>query len=328
MFPRQRRSCDHLRGCGSYPTTSGQGYSEGVGLVRGDVGDQIIVAPLSGYYSFIDNSTATIQLTPSEASYRDITFTITNILPSIQLTQSPMFIRGGERLGVFTSDPQQLNNDDDEYYIHIAAYKTIGSEIFTINPTQYLQPIHNPQVDIRYDCNDLVTYIGQMVVDRRSLAPESPTTVPYGSVIVDDAIPDHEFTRPVDHILHSQGTILSGASVEVLSSSTFIMVGPIPVQFGKNSCNHQFQLNTSILAFSQIFELLGAINLTTHLISACSPTRLSSLSLPRLSQELRVMLGRTVSCMPLSLLKEVYSKHRYLYISNKTSSNGPSLQGM
>ena len=137
-------------------------------------------------------------------------------------------------LGFYSPDSQQ-SDGNDEYYIHLAAYKTIGSDAFTINPTQYLQPIHDPQVEIEYDCNDLVTYIGQMVVDRRPLAPESPTTVSYGSVLVDDAIPDHEFTRPVDHILHSHGTLLSGASVEVLSSSTFIMVGPIPVQFGKKN---------------------------------------------------------------------------------------------
>ena len=85
-----------MRGCGSYPTTSGQGHREGVALVRSDVEDETIVAPLSGYYSFVDNSTGTIRLTPSEASYQDITFTLTNILPSLQLTQSPLFIRGGE----------------------------------------------------------------------------------------------------------------------------------------------------------------------------------------------------------------------------------------
>ena len=40
LFPRQRRSCDHVSGCGSYPTTSHQEYGEGVALVTGD-GDQV-----------------------------------------------------------------------------------------------------------------------------------------------------------------------------------------------------------------------------------------------------------------------------------------------
>ena len=39
-FPRQRRSCDHVRGCGSYPTTSGRDYGEGVALVTSD-GEQV-----------------------------------------------------------------------------------------------------------------------------------------------------------------------------------------------------------------------------------------------------------------------------------------------
>ena len=195
------------------------------------------MAPLSGYYSLVSlpsyDSSSTIKLTPSEASFHSITFTLTHILPSVELTESPIFIRGGEPLGVFTPEPQQMS-DGDEYYIHVEAHKTIGSDMFTVDPTQFLQPIHDPSVELQYSCNDLVTYIGQTVVDRRSLAPDTPQSVPYGSELVENVIPDHEFSRPVDHLLISQGTILSGASVEVLSSSTFMMVGPIPVQFGKD----------------------------------------------------------------------------------------------
>ena len=60
-----------------------------------------------------------------------------------------------------------------------------------------------------------------------------PETAEFGEVFVEDAIPGHEFERPVDHTMHAQGTVLSGVSVELLSSRTFLMVGPIPVEFGK-----------------------------------------------------------------------------------------------
>ena len=41
QFPRQQRSCDHVRGCGSYQTTSGLDYGEGVALVITD-GEEVL----------------------------------------------------------------------------------------------------------------------------------------------------------------------------------------------------------------------------------------------------------------------------------------------
>ena len=178
------------------------------------------------------DSISTITLTPAEASYHDITFTLTHVLPSVELTDSPIFVRGGDPLGVYIAEPQ-TQNTDDEYYIHIEAFKTVESETYRVDPTQYLQPVQNPLVSLQYDCNDLVTYIGGSVVDRRTIASDVPSTVEFGDVLVEDTIPGHEFPRPVDHELHTVGTIVSGVSAEVFSSSAFFMVGPIPVQFGE-----------------------------------------------------------------------------------------------
>lgn len=196
-----------------------------------------VFAPLSGYYSASPgvppyDSSSTITLTPVESSYHDITFTLTHVLPTSDLTESPIFIRGGDPLGIFTREPQ-TPNVDEEYYIHLEAHKTVGNESYTIDPTQFLQPILEPQVSLQYDCNDLVTYIGGVVVDRRTLAPDQPEEVEFGEQLVEDAIPGHEFPLPVDGVLQARGTILSGSSAEVFSSSTFIMVGPIPVEFGE-----------------------------------------------------------------------------------------------
>ena len=202
-----------------------------------------MVAPVSGYYSLSSQSTpydpfTTLTITPAEPSFHGLSFTLTHILPSIELTDSPIFIPGGASLGIITPEPQSEENDD-EYYVHIEAHKTVGNETYTIDPTQFLQPILEPRVSLQYECNDLVTYIGGTVVDRRSLAPETSTVVEYGEEIVSEGIPDHEFPRPVDHVLQTQGTVLSGVSVEVFSSSTAVTVGTIPVQLGEGFKNYQ-----------------------------------------------------------------------------------------
>ena len=188
------------------------------------------MAPLSGYYS--QSSPGVILVSPAETSYTDLIFTLHHISPTVPLTVTPVFIRGGDPLGTLTSEPQNTDNND-EYYIHLEAHKRVGNETHSVDPSQFLQPIPTPSVALDYECNDLVTYVSGVVVDRHTLAPASPLVVDYGDVLVDDTIPGHEFSRPVDHTLHSQGTILSGTSVELLASSTFIMVGPIPVQIGK-----------------------------------------------------------------------------------------------
>lgn len=187
------------------------------------------MAPLSGYYSL---SASVISLSPAETSYHDLTFSLHHILPTLSLTETPVFIQGGQPLGILTAEPPPQNTEGD-HYIHLEAHKGVGNESHTLDPTQFLQPILRPSVAMDYDCNDLVTYIGGAVVDRHTLAPSSPEEVEYGEALVEDAIPEHEFPRPVDHTLHAQGTILSGVSADLLSSTTFVMVGPIPVQFGE-----------------------------------------------------------------------------------------------
>ena len=234
------------------------------------------MAPLSGYYS---QSSSTITLSPVEASYHDLTFSLSHIQPTITLTETPVFIRGGEPLGILTSEPPP-QNIEGEHYIHLQLHKRVGNETYALDPTQFLQPIVRPSVALEYHCNDLITYVGGSVVDRRSLVPQTHQEVEYGEPLVDDAIPAHEFPRPVDHVLKAQGTILSGASVELLSSSTFIMVGPIPMQFGE-PIFRPFSTLSSVLVLVQISELSVTTNWTILWNSLCCPARQLSPSLHR-----------------------------------------------
>ena len=53
------------------------------------------------------------------------------------------------------------------------AYKTVDSVQYTVNPTQFLQPNLRPAVSIEFGCNDLVTYVSGVVVERRPVAGTS-----------------------------------------------------------------------------------------------------------------------------------------------------------
>ena len=47
-------------------------------------------------------------------------------------------------------------------------------------------------------------------------------------------IPGHEFPQPRELVVRGAGTLTpSGGQVQFFSASTFLMVGPLPVQFGE-----------------------------------------------------------------------------------------------
>ena len=42
-------------------------------------------------------------------------------------------------------------------------------EWFRIDPTPFLQPLTDPHVNVQFDCNDVVVYVGGTIVERRAL---------------------------------------------------------------------------------------------------------------------------------------------------------------
>ena len=52
---------------------------------------------------------------------------------------------------------------------HVEAFKVLEGEWFRIDPTPFLQPLMGPQVNVQFDCNDVVVYVGGTVVERRAL---------------------------------------------------------------------------------------------------------------------------------------------------------------
>ena len=65
------------------------------------------------------------------------------------------------------------------------AYKIVEGVQYVIDPTQFLQPNLNPAVSIEFGCNDFVTYVGGVVVDRRPIASTSPDMENIGNPLVE-----------------------------------------------------------------------------------------------------------------------------------------------
>ena len=139
-----------------------------------------IVSPLSAYIQLFDidsipvdvqylfanySAASSVILTPSESSFSGVYFIISNIIPLTSLSTQPQFYQSGN---VFASaSNSQLV--DGKSFIHIEAYKVLNGVFIRIDPTQFLQPDLDVDVSVHLHCNDIVTYIGGMVVERRGV---------------------------------------------------------------------------------------------------------------------------------------------------------------
>ena len=197
------------------------------------------MTPLTGYLQLLDPSTlsdplsysatSSLILVPTESSFNSIHFIITNLRldPSVAPSDRQFFL-SGDVIG-YPDDSIQIAG---ESFIHVEAYKVVDGIEYAIDPMQFLQPNLDPQVGIQFECNDLVTYVWGMVVDRRPISPTELEPIMIGDPLV-VGVPDHEFPQPHDLILRSDDSVTSVERVQFFQSSTFIMVGPIPVQFGE-----------------------------------------------------------------------------------------------
>lgn len=167
-------------------------------------------------------------ITPLESSYSSFQFVIANIIPNDFVSDQPVIVQAGSTIGSADASFQL----SQQTFIHVESYKNIDGIMHRVDPTQFLQPNLNPMVAVSYECNDFVTYVGGAVIDRRAIAPSSVDMEHIGMPLV-DLYPIHEFPQPHDLMLTSEESQTSADNVEFLQSSTFIMVGPIPVQFGK-----------------------------------------------------------------------------------------------
>lgn len=195
--------------------------------------------PLSGYAQLLDsetitdaslygyNATGTVLLTPEDSSFSGIHFVISNIVPSTSITSEPQYVEAGTAV----ASPDTARQISGQSLIHIEAYKVLEGVEYVIDPTQFLQPVLEPVVSTSFDCNDFVTYVGGIVVERKQVLPDEPELELVGPPLV-AGIPGHEFPQPHDLVLRAEESMTSIDGLQLLQGSTFLMVGDIPVQFG------------------------------------------------------------------------------------------------
>jgi hypothetical protein len=217
------------------------------------------------------SASSSVIILPEESSFNGIYFILSNIIPAPSLTVQPQFYQSGNPIAsASTSQPVQSGKN----FVHIEAYKMLNGQFFPLDPTQFLQPDLNVSVSVQLECNDVVTYVEGMVVERRNvLSSADVSRMQIGDPLVEGnekrfsfcsthawihhnislslclrlsfllslslyhitGIPGHEFPQPYDLVIESSDSITSGATpVQFFQSSTFIMVGQIPVQFGKS----------------------------------------------------------------------------------------------
>ena len=199
-----------------------------------------IVAPFSGTVNLFNqsaipalsghnySSTDTLVLTPSEFSLDSIIFIISNVDPLPSVTAMPTFFLAGSSFG--STGSFQVSGRS---FIHIDAYKILGGVAYPVDPTQFLALQLSPSASITWDCNDMVTYVRGAVVDMRPASSTTPTSRLVGDPLVNIVVPDHEFPQPIDLVLEGAEHVQSPASVQFFQTSTFLMVGPIPVTLGQ-----------------------------------------------------------------------------------------------
>ena len=218
--------------------------------------------PLYANYS----ASSSVIILPEESSFNGIYFILSNIIPAPSLTAQPQFYQSGTPIATSASTSQVQSG---KTFVHIEAYKMLNGQFFPLDPTQFLQPDLNVSVSVQLECNDIVTYVEGMVVERRNvLSSTDVTRMQVGDPLVEGmkkfsfmvhieihhislslslslslshpisftGIPGHEFPQPYDLVIESSDSITSGATpVQFFQSRTFVMVGQIPVQFGKST---------------------------------------------------------------------------------------------
>ena len=138
-------------------------------------------------YANYTASTSVIIL-PEESSFDRIYFILSNIIPAPSLTVQPQFYQSGNPIA--SASTSQLPSG--KTFIHIEAYKMLNGQFFPLDPTQFLQPDLDVNVSVQLECNDVVTYVEGMVVERRNvLSSADVTRMQVGDPLVEGILWEH-----------------------------------------------------------------------------------------------------------------------------------------
>ena len=142
---------------------------------------EVDAIPADIQYLYVNYSAASsVIVTPSESSFSGIYFILSNIVPSMSLSIQQQFYQSGDVIA--SASNARLPNGKS--FIHVEAHKMLNGQIVPVDATQFLQPDLEVDVNVHLHCNDIVTYVGGMVVERRNIVTSAISRVLVGEPLV------------------------------------------------------------------------------------------------------------------------------------------------
>lgn len=167
----------------------------------------------------------TVVLVLMDFNYQDLIMIITNVNPVSFIGVEGDQVYVGQLVG--NADSTTLCGNQP--FIHVEMYKRLNGTLYVINPAQFLPNQFQPSVNMELQCNDVTVMQSGMVIDKQPIAGQDPTLQLIDPPIVDIAI--NEFPQLRDYVLSDNYTYTSAGETELFRDSTFLLVGPFPVEF-------------------------------------------------------------------------------------------------
>ena len=205
-----------------------------------------IFAPFAGTVRLINSSDPfeadmhdvdkTVVLVLNDFNYQDLTIIITNISPAAFIRVDGVQMHTSQLVGVANSDVLC----DDRPFIHTEMYKRLNGMLHVINPTQFLPVQFQPDINMELRCNDVTVMQSGMVVDKQNIAGQDPVLQLIDPPIVEVA--RNEFPQLRDYVLSDDYSYTSAGEAELFRDSTFLLVGPFPIEFSMHKLQYCISL--------------------------------------------------------------------------------------
>lgn len=110
-------------------------------------------------------------VTPVDPSLEDTRIILSNFY--LPLSNSNEVVQSGDIIdGSVDISPVGTSS-----YVHVEAFKVLDGVWFRIDPTPFIPPVADPQVEVEFECNDVIVYMGGLVIERRNLLSSGDVTL-------------------------------------------------------------------------------------------------------------------------------------------------------
>ena len=177
------------------------------------------------------NADETVVLVLTDFNYQDLTMIITNVNPASFIGADSVQVYTGQLIGIANS-----NTLCNKPFIHIEMYKSLNGMLYATDPTQFLPVQFQPDINMELRCNDVTIMQSGMVIDKQPIAGQDPMLQLIDPPIVDVA--RNEFPQLRDYVLSDDYSYTSAGETELFKDTTFLQVGPFPVEFSMHKLQY------------------------------------------------------------------------------------------